>query len=547
MREKMSIQTRKEILYHIQKDYKESRSKDKGKILDEFISITGYRRKYAIHLLNHSSKGIIGKKQKKIAKKRKYDEATQEALLIIWNACNQICSKRLVPFIPELLAVLERFGRISLPVEVRNNLITISAATVDRLLETKRRELSKGRSTTCAGSLLKKQIKVRTFADWDDVIPGFLEGDLVAHCGDKASGSFLYSLVLTDIASGWTECFPLLSKHAENVITALKVAQQILPFLLVGLDTDNGSEFINYELLEFCKTQEITFTRCRPYKKNDQAHVEEKNGSIVRKLIGYDRYEGVVAYNALSELYATLRLYVNFFQPSLKLISKTRDGAKVTKKYDKAKTPYQRLLCSPNFSEKNKVKLKKQYEKLDPICLLNDLEKLQNNFWEYAWKSSTTREETINSIVPIVEYNNKVTDKNQVIPFHQEATISLLKTGQKSQLNIRRYRRTKKSREKLGVRTWKTRPDRFEDVRSKICTQLELNSARTATSLLKDLIKENPEQFNINQLRTFQRRITKWRKEHVKINHENTMKNTFIANNAINQYTTFIAHSDIKE
>ncbi|MDR0329890.1 MAG: ISNCY family transposase [Rickettsia sp.] len=389
----MSIKTRKEILSYIQKNYKQASTSNKSKILDEFIAITNYRRKYAIHLLNGNGNSTI--KKERGENKKKYDEATRQALLSIWHAANQICSKRLVPFIPELLISLERFGHLSLPIEIRNRLLEISPATVDRLLKIQRQEINKGISTTRPGSLLKKQIKIRTFADWNDVIPGFLEGDLVAHCGNRTDGSFLNTLVLTDIASSWTEFFPILSKGAEDVIAALKAAQQILPFLLLGLDTDNGSEFINYALLDFCKTQEITFTRSRAYKKNDQAHVEEKNGSIVRRLIGYDRYEGIDAYNALSELYASLRLYVNFFQPSLKLISKKRIGEKVTKKYDKAKTPYQRLLCSSHISEETKTKLKSQYEDLDPVILLKNLEKLQSNFYQYAWKElvqdSTTR------------------------------------------------------------------------------------------------------------------------------------------------------------
>lgn len=273
------------------------------------------------------------------------------------------------------MEVLERFGHIVIPTEIRSRLLTISPATVDRMLKTSKKEVTGGISTTRPGSLLKKQIKVRTFTDWNDIIPGFFEGDLVANCGGRMDGSFLNSFVLTDIASGWTEFFVLLKKGEADVIAALGVLQQLLLFPLLGLDTDNGSEFINHGLLAFCKNHKITFTRSRAYKKNDQAHVEEKNGSIVRRLIGYDRFEGIEAYNALSELYATLRLYVNFFQPSLKLISKIRETAKVTKKYDKAKTPYQRLLLSPNLSEEVKTNLKNQYEKLDPIALLQKFRK----------------------------------------------------------------------------------------------------------------------------------------------------------------------------
>ena len=325
----MSIQSRKEVLFYTKKRYAVAKPKGKSKIIDEFVSVTGYLRKYAIHLLNKKDsleqyggghvKGTIIKRNKK-----KYDESLKAPLLTIWYAANQICSKRLVPFIPDLLVVLERFNHIALPADIRTKLLQISPATVDRLLKTQKQEGKKGMSTTRSGSLLKKQIKVRTFADWNDVIPGFFEGDLVAHCGDRVDGAFLNTLVLTDIASSWTEFFPIIKKGSENVISSLEVLQQILPFPLLGLDTDNGSEFINYALLDFCRIHKITFTRSRAYKKNDQAHVEEKNGSIVRRLIGYDRFEGLDAYNALSELYATLRLYINFFQPSLKLKSKPK-------------------------------------------------------------------------------------------------------------------------------------------------------------------------------------------------------------------------------
>ena len=191
-------------------------------------------------------------------------------------------------------------------------------------------------STTRPGNLLKRQIRVRTFTEWDQVRPGFFEADLVAHCGESAEGSFLHTLVLVDIASGWTECMALLRRSEADVIGALNAVRQALPFPLLGLDTDNGSEFINYELLRYCREEEITFTRSRPYRKNDQAHVEEKNGSVVRRLIGYDRYEGVKAWRALTELYSVLRWYQNFFQPSMKLLRKQRHGAQLRKFYDQA-------------------------------------------------------------------------------------------------------------------------------------------------------------------------------------------------------------------
>lgn len=188
--------------------------------------------------------------------------------------------------------------------------------------------------------ILKRQIPIRTFADWNDIPPGFFEADLVAHCGDNVEGSFLNTLVLTDVATGWTECLALLRRSEADVTGALEARRHLLPFPLLGLDTDNGGEFINYELLHYCERHRISFTRARAYKKNDQAHVEENNGSVVRRLVGYDRYEGKDAWRSLPALFRVLRLCVNFFQPSMKLASKERDGSKVTKRYDDAQTPY---------------------------------------------------------------------------------------------------------------------------------------------------------------------------------------------------------------
>ncbi len=504
----MSVATRKELLKHVKDRYKKANWKEKSRILDEFCILTSYGRKYAINLFNSKEISLEVTKTENCLKKKKYDEALRLALLTIWNAANQICSKRLVPFIPDLLSALERFGHMSLPADVRAKLLTISAATVDRLLETERKESKKGLSTTRSGSLLKHQIKIRTFADWNDVIPGFLEGDLVAHCGTSTDGAYLNTLVITDIASTWTEFFPILVKGEAGVISALKMAQKLLPFVLLGLDTDNGSEFINYVLLEFCKLNAITFTRSRPYKKNDQAHVEEKNGSIIRRLLGYDRYEGLDAYNALSELYAVLRLYVNFFQPSLKLLSKKRDGAKVTKKYDKAKTPYQRLMLSTHLTTIEKENLKKQYHQLDPIDLQNRLVKLQDNFWRHAWKpgaedlsvSSSTTTKFIDEFIDL-----KINEVTKVTETHVEVqqqvlahTLPLEETIQ-APSNIRRYRKTNKPRKSLEARTWRTREDAFVNEWEKIKFQLKLNPILTATSLLENLIKEKPAEFKINR------------------------------------------------
>jgi len=554
----MSLQMRKELLMHVQDKYKSATKSEKIKILDGLIVTTGYRRKYAINLLNQCTLTADFKHKSSRSNNKKYDEAIRQALLTLWHAANQICSKRLVPFIPDLLAALERCGHISLPVDVRSRLLEISPATVDRLLETERKESKKGLSTTRPGSLLKRQIKIRTFADWNDVVPGFLEGDLVAHCGDRVDGSFLNTLVLTDIASTWTEFFPLLRRSEADVIAGLKIAQQLLPFILLGLDTDNGSEFINYALFGFCETEKITFTRARAYRKNDQAHVEERNGSIVRRIIGYDRYEGLDAYNALAELYAVLRLYVNFFQPSLKLLSKERNGSKVTKKYDKAKTPCQRLLSCSNISEVAKVKLRQQYEVLDPVGLLKDLEKLQDNFWKHAWKSS-------NAFVPVMPQKNIIVTANTVLqpipnlsthcsgytdvndkdilPVDAIVKVESSEDNDKVKLNVRRYRHTNKPTKKAAPRTWRTRADPFDEIWSHIRLQLELNPECTAKFLLDNLIKEQPGQYNINLLRTLQRRVADWRLQQIKLHQDIRIENIQPLSNDVGKFITLTSRA----
>lgn len=485
MENRMSLEARKELLAQIRKRYRESCWKEKGKILDGFIAATDYERKYAIRLLGKIKAHVC----RKVHRRCSYGPEVLQALLTVWKAANCICSKRLVPFLPELVRTLEHHGHLSLPPEIRLQLLRISPSTIDRLLMSNQQEQRRSISTTKPGSLLKKQIKVRTFADWNDVVPGFVEADLVAHCGTKAEGAFLNTLVLTDISSGWTEFAPLISKGEAPVIEALEALQNLLPFSLLGLDTDNGSEFINYELLKFCEKQHITFTRSRAYRKNDQAHVEEKNGSIVRKLIGYDRYEGEAAWRALAEVYAAVRLYVNFFQPSMKLISKERQGAKVHKCYDQAQTPYQRLQASAHVSQKIKTKLACQYETLDPVILLKRMEELQGKFWQYAWKDNGAVQASTNE------------------PSSSEPLMTRAP---------RQYRRTPKPRKSLGPRTWRTREDPFENVWDGLQVRLAIDPGCTATKLLKQLIKQEPEVYSIKHLRTLQRKIANWREDHTK-------------------------------
>lgn len=371
----MSLQAKRELIFRMQSQYAEADRKRKTEIIDGIIAATDYHRKYVISILRNEDKRL------RVMRKRHtiYDESVKEVLVMIWHATNQICSKRLAPFLPEFIATLERFGHLNVSSEVKEKLLNLSSATIDRLLKDERSKHPRGKSTTKPGNLLKQRIKIRTFSEWNETGPGFFEGDLVAHCGDHVDGIFLNTLVLTDIASCWTEFAPLLRKSDVDVTAAMTAIRAVLPFTLLGLDTDNGSEFINLELFDYCQREKITFTRSRPYKKNDQAHVEQKNGNVIRRTVGYDRFEGVEAWNRLLDLYRVLRLYINYFQPSCKLLRKERTGSRVSKKYDEAQTPYRRLLESEQVSKECKRKLTEIYNSLDPIALFEQIGSLQTN------------------------------------------------------------------------------------------------------------------------------------------------------------------------
>lgn len=379
----MSLDSRRELLAVTAPRYRVAQRAERSRILEEFVASTGYHRKYALTLLNHPLSKAPARKRRPRA--RHYPLAVQHALITCWHVANGICSKRLVPYLPELVTVLERQGELRLDGETKRRLLALSAATADRLLAAERK-LAKphGLGTTKPGTLLKDSIPIRTFADWDDVRPGFSEVDLVAHCGDSTQGEYVYSLTLTDVATGWTECLALRNRGQQVVFAALVHARTQLPFPLVGLDSDNGGEFINAHLLRYCQAEQLTFTRSRPYKKNDQAYVEQKNWSIVRHLVGYGRYEGAAACEALERLYEVVRLYVNFFQPSMKLVSKERVGGKVKKRYDAATTPYQRVLDSPQVTDEVKAALQRQYLTLNPVTLLRQLHRAQAVLWQLA-------------------------------------------------------------------------------------------------------------------------------------------------------------------
>ena len=343
----MSLSARRELIASTAPRYQQSSKAQKGVILGEFVSATGYERKYAIVLLNRTLdlNRTMDKSPAPCPRRRRrptYGPDVRHALTSLWKLSGGQCGKLLVGALPHLIERLKVFGEWPDCPPVERALAAISAATIDRLLHSVRRPGPRGRSTTRAGTLLKHQIPVRTFADWDDLTPGFAEVDLVAHCGEDAGGDFAYTLTLTDIATGWVELVALRNRSQVTVTEALKQVRRRLPFPLRGIDCDNGSEFINAHLLRYCTDRRITFTRSRPYRKNDQCYVEQKNGHVVRRLAGYARYEGAEAVEALDRLYRQHRQLLNFFQPCRQLLKKTREGAKVKKEYDAPRTPYQR-------------------------------------------------------------------------------------------------------------------------------------------------------------------------------------------------------------
>lgn len=376
--------TRGSVLEYVQavrKRYLEAGKMEKGRILDEFVKVTGYHRKAAVRLFRQSGRSTGATRR---GRPTKYQDVTQP-LKAIWEASDRLCSKRLQPFIPEMVKVLRQHGEQRINASMEAKLCQMSPATIDRLLRPCRRMGGRrGFSTTKPGSLLKNSIPIRTFADWQESKPGFLEVDLVAHCGESVEGFYLNTLCAVDVSSGWTECLPVWGKGQVRVRSAVHRIRQRLPFALLGVDSDNGSEFINQCFYSYCCQEKITFTRSRSYKKNDSCHVEQKNGNVVRRLVGYDRYSSKSAYQCLERIYDLVRLYGNFFQPTMKLRSKTRQGAKVYKVYEIAETPYQRLFKLGTLSEAKRAELAAIYRGLNPVMLLRQINQSLEQLWRLA-------------------------------------------------------------------------------------------------------------------------------------------------------------------
>jgi hypothetical protein len=357
--------------------------RQKQALLDEIVAVTGMHRKAVIRLLRRPPRSASA--PSRAGRPRQYGPEVAAAVELLWQASGRIGAHRLHPFVPELLDRLLRCDELRLPPAIDKLVRQASRPTLARLLAPARSHYPRrGASTTQPSTWLKHQIPIRTFADWDEAVPGYCEIDLVAHCASSTEGFYLYTLCAVDIATSWVELHAVWGKGQHRVTAAIHAVRQRLPMPLRGIDSDNGSEFINQTLYGYCTREGIAFTRSRAWKKNDSAHVEQKNGAIVRHLVGYDRFASKRAYAQLARVYALARLHVNFFQPVEKLVSKQRTGARVRRVFDRPQTPYQRLCAVAAVPAAKRAELEALYQRLNPLQLQRDLDAALHQLWALA-------------------------------------------------------------------------------------------------------------------------------------------------------------------
>lgn len=483
MAKKTSKNTRNELIKILRKRYAGASKKEKTRILDEFVVVAEYHRKHAVRLLGNQFDSE--KPNRPITSRRIYTEAVKQALIISWEAADRICSKRLKALIPDLIDSMEYHKHLELNSEVRQRLLKISAASIDRLLSEIRKRAHPHKKKRKSSKKVSSQVPMHTFADWNNPTPGYLEIDFVVHSGGSMSGKFIHTLVATDVCSGWIECIPLLSRDQALVVEGLDALRRQLPFPLLGIDSDNDSAFINDTLLDYCKGHGIKFTRSRPFRKNDQAWIEQKNGAVVRRFVGYDRFSGVVAGQAMAHLYQNVRLYVNYFQPSFKLQEKERQGAKIKRLYYKPATPCNRLTNHPNIEQSTKKSFQSQRMQLDPVRLLHQIRDYQAALAALASPDDHTTGPGRTSLEQFLAQLPQLWQYGDARPTHQR--------------NISK------------TRSWRTRKDPFKEVWLDILNWLQNEPDATAKEIFKLLRNKYPGSFADNQLRTLQRRIREWR------------------------------------
>jgi len=371
----LTVSRRQAVTKAIAVRYQRAGRAAKGVILDELCATTGWHRSHARKALAAGlTSGVVRQRRQR---EPTYGAEVVAALAFCWAVLGAPTGKRLAPMMADLVPRLRRFEELEVSKETASALNVMSPATMDRRLASERAKLVlRGRSHTKPGSLLKDSIPIRTWAQWDDACPGFVQIDLVGHQGGSAMGEHCYTLTVTDIATGWTENRSVRNKAQKWVFAALLQIRAVFPFPIIGIDSDNGSEFINWHLLRWCEQEKITFTRSRSGNSNDGAHVEQKNWAIVRTVVGYHRYDTPAELVLLNQIWALQSLMTNYFSAQQKLVSKVRNGAKVTKKYDPAQTPHRRSMTHTTLSEQDKAILTDTYADLNPAAIQRQIQAL---------------------------------------------------------------------------------------------------------------------------------------------------------------------------
>ena len=403
----LDLATRRAVTATLLGRYARATRAEKTALLDHLCEVNGWHRDHARKVLRQAAAAGPGLRPPRAPRRPvlTYGPEVIEALRFCWAVLDGPTGKRLAPALPGLVDALRRHAELTISDELAAQLSAMSAATIDRRLASDRDQLraKKGRSLTKPGSLLKSQIPVRTWADWDDKRPGFLEIDLVGHDGGDLNGPFCYTLTCTDIATQWTQTRTVWNKAASHVFCALVELQASFPFPLLGIDSDSGSEFINHHLLRWCSDQQITFTRSRPNNSNDGAHVEQKNWTVVRRTAGYWRYETRGELSVLNQIWDLLAPLTNLFTPSQRLTTKTRTGAKVTKRYDRAQTPYQRLQTLAQtypavLDDHDRQMLTKLFQTTNPAALRRQIGDLQGDLLNKVRHKNVTHRNKQNAV-----------------------------------------------------------------------------------------------------------------------------------------------------
>lgn len=486
MARRISMATRGELLEVVRGRYGTATRAERTRILDEFTAVAGYHRKHAIRLLGAAERQQDEQVEPIPPGKgrvRTYGPEVREALIQLWEVSDRVCGKRLRPMVPALLPALERHGRLDLDETTRAKLLKVSAASIDRLLTEIRVLAGSGRRRPAGfGTAVRRSVPVRTFNDWNDPAPGWVEADFVTHGGTLVAGAYVLTLVLTDVATGWTECIPLVVREAEMVVHALERARQLFPFPLRGIDFDNDSLFMNEAVVGWCRAAGLEVTRSRAYRKNDQAWVEQKNGAIVRRLVGYGRFEGVLAGEALARLYAASRQHGNLFQPSFKLREKRREGARVIKRYHAPEPPVARTLSHGAVSEADKARLRVMLANADPVLLLAEIRAAQAHLGKRVDERGAGAE--------------RIADPEPVNIERFAASLKVAwSVGERPPTHRRPY-----IRRKPLVRPWI-----MDGVRERITAWLEVQPALSAVAILARLQEMDPGRFQARHERTVQR------------------------------------------